>query len=191
MTSYSVPLVGTLGQWFSTRGNFAFWGTLALSRDILVVTSRREGVTGILWVGARGSSPLQRMIDLSLQAGNREQRAGRISPEAHKGPLPATKSRIPTPQVCPRPLPPTWDPRSPSCPGQTQFWAPAIPRNTSLPCSLCRVAGNISCWSSRPHCAQRSHSFILSVSQSTLSAHCGLVQGPGTVLLTARGRHSE
>lgn len=129
--------------------------------------------------------------DLSLQAGNREQRAGRISPEAHKGPLPATKSRIPTPQVCPRPLPPTWDPRSPSCPGQTQFWAPAIPRNTSLPCSLCRVAGNISCWSSRPHCAQRSHSFILSVSQSTLSAHCGLVQGPGTVLLTARGRSSE
>lgn len=62
MTSYSVPLVGTLGQWFSTRGNFAFWGTLALSGDILVVTSRWEGVTGISWVGARGSSPLQRMI---------------------------------------------------------------------------------------------------------------------------------
>lgn len=57
-----------LEQWFSTRDNFAQQGTLAMSGDVLVVTTWDEGfATAIQWVeaGAGGKHPAIHRTDPS------------------------------------------------------------------------------------------------------------------------------
>ena len=43
----------SLGQQFSTGGDFASWGHLAMSVNILVVTAWEGGTTGVWWLNAR------------------------------------------------------------------------------------------------------------------------------------------